>query len=283
MTPPPSTDPLKDAERGVRLQKALAEAGVASRRACEELIEGGRVRVNGRVVRDLPAWVDPASDRIEVEGRPVQVAQRLVYVMLNKPRRTLSTMSDPDERRTVADLVKHPSGERLYPVGRLDYDTTGLLLMTNDGALANRLTHPSYGVEKTYRATIKGALEAEQIEALEKGIFLAERRAGREAGARRAAHVGLRIVFRERERTIIELTLKEGRNRQVRRMLAGVGHPVKKLQRIAMGPLRLKGLSLGEWRELTRSEVRALREAVGSRGRSAPRRKKRRTQRESPE
>jgi len=151
------SDP-KDASRGERIQKVLARAGIGSRRHCEELVEQGQVRVNGRVVDELPAWVDPMADDIVVNGRPVPKAERHVYVMLYKPRNTLSTLSDPDHRRTVADLVQHPSVDRLYPVGRLDYDTMGLLLMTNDGELANRLTHPRYGVHKTYRAVVKGAV-----------------------------------------------------------------------------------------------------------------------------
>ena len=160
------------------------------------------------------------------------------------------------------DLVDHPAVSRLFPVGRLDYDTVGLLLLTNDGNLANRLTHPRYGVAKTYRAVVKGMLEQEQIERLEKGIYLAERREGRTVGATRTAHVGLTIAKRDRERTILEITLSEGRNRQVRRMLASVGCPVKKLERIAMGPLKLKGLQRGAWRELTRDEVQSIRRAA---------------------
>lgn len=264
----PPTDPLRDASRGIRLQKAMADAGVGSRRACEELIESGEVEVNGRAVLDLPAWVDPSRDRILVRGRPLPVEERAVHVMLHKPRNVVCTMDDPEGRRTVAELVSHPAAARLFPVGRLDYDSTGLLLMTNDGELANRLTHPRYGVLKTYRATVKGEVAEEALEQLEQGIYLAERREGRTTGAQRAAHVGIRIVYRERTRTILEITLAEGRNRQVRRMLASVGHPVRKLMRIGMGPLSLKGLAIGEWRELTRAELNMLRRASDS-GKSA--------------
>lgn len=248
----------------MRLQRYLADAGVAARRVCEQLIEDGHVEVNGRVVRDLPIWVDPEADQVRVEGKIIRGAERHVYVMLNKPKRTLTTASDElgVDRRTVTDLVDHPSVSRLFPVGRLDYDTVGLLLLTNDGNLANRLTHPRYGVAKTYRAVVKGMLEQEQIEQLEKGIYLAERREGQTVGATRTAHVGLRIIKRDRERTILEITLGEGRNRQVRRMLASVGCPVKKLERITMGPLKLKGLQRGAWRELTRDEVQSLRRAA---------------------
>jgi len=188
-----------------------------------------------------------------------------VYVLLHKPRQCVSTMLDPEGRRTVADLVKHPSGARLYPVGRLDYDTSGLLLMTNDGPLANRLTHPRYGVHKTYRATVKGRLEPEEVAELEKGVFLAERKSGQTVGAKRTMPVRMTIASRDRDRTVLELTLQEGRNRQVRRMLASVGRPVRKLVRIKMGPLKLKGLAVGEWRELTRTELGALRKAAGAR------------------
>ncbi|MEM1423315.1 MAG: pseudouridine synthase [Planctomycetota bacterium] len=246
----------------VRLQKFMSEAGVASRRASEGMIEEGRVRVNGRVVTDLPVLIDPAEDAVTVDHRPVAGRERHVYVMLHKPRNTLSTLDDPDERRTVKDVVKHPSGARLYPVGRLDYDTMGLLLMTNDGALANALTHPRYGVHKTYRAVVKGAVTQDDVKTLEKGIYLAYRRDGVTVGAERTGGASLRVVRAERDRTILDITLSEGRNRQVRRMLAHLGHRVKKLTRVSMGPVQLKGLRLGEWRELTKHEVQSLRRAA---------------------
>lgn len=263
--------PLCDPARGQRLQRVLADAGIASRRACEELIAKGHVRVNGTRVATLPIFVDPARDRIEVDGRPVQPAPRHIYVMLNKPKRTLCTASDdaPVQRRTVVELVDHPAAARLFAVGRLDFDTTGLILLTNDGELANRLTHPRFGIAKTYEALVRGRLEDADLARLERGIFLAERRAGRTVGAVRAAHVGISIARRDRDSTVLEITLSEGRNRQVRRMLAAVGCPVKRLERIAMGPLRLTGLARGQWRELTRQELVALRKA------SAPGRKTR--------
>ena len=244
----------------VRLQRVMADAGVAARRACEEMIEAGQVQVNGRLVRDLPVFVDPAADRIMVNGRPLLPPDRPVYVMLNKPPRTLSTARDEpgSQRRTVLDIVKHPSNARLFPVGRLDYDTLGLVLMTNDGELANRLTHPRYEIEKTYHAVVKGRMLESSLAQLEKGMFIAERREGRTVGARRASHVGLKIKHVDRERSVLEVTLREGQNRQVRRMLAKAGHPVKKLTRVSMGPLKLKGLASGEWRDLTPAEVGAL-------------------------
>jgi pseudouridine synthase len=271
MTPmaKPPKNQSADQPRGVRLQKFLAEVGVASRRVAEELIEEGRVKVGGKTVRDLPVFIDPASDVVQIDGRRIMNApERHLYVMLHKPRRCVSTVLDPEGRRTVADLVKHPSKARLYPVGRLDFDTSGLLLMTNDGELTNRLTHPRYGVHKTYRATVKGQLEPEAVEELERGIYLAERKSGETVGGKKTMPVKMSIASRDRDRTVLELTLQEGRNRQVRRMLARVGCPVKKLVRTRMGPLKLKGLAVGEWRELTRTELGALRKEAGLTGSS---------------
>lgn len=226
--------------------------------------------VNGDVVDKLPAWVDAELDRIEVDGRPIPRRERRLYIMLNKPTRTLTTAADEpgSDRRTVLDLVDHPSKARLFPVGRLDYDTVGLILLTNDGAFANKLTHPRFGVAKTYRAVVKGSIADENVAALEEGIYLAERKEGHTVGATRTARVRIRVVRRDRERSVLELQLHEGRNRQVRRMLASVGCPVKKLERVAMGPVQLKGIARGEWRELDRHELRALRTAA-DRGKSA--------------
>jgi len=254
----------------VRLQRFLADAGVASRRHSEQLIEEGRVKINGKTVFELPVFITPGADRVQVDGTVIEGPERHVYVMLNKPGKTLTTVEDEPgaARRTVMDLVEHPSGARLYPVGRLDYETRGLVLLTNDGELANQLTHPKFGVEKTYHAVVKGYLEEEALERLEKGIYLAERREGRTVGAVRASHVKLAIIKRDRERTVISLTLKEGRNRQVRRMLSAVGCPVKRLERVAMGPVQLKGLASGEWRELSLVEVQQLRRAVDKGGKS---------------
>lgn len=263
---------LTDASRGERLQRVMADAGVASRRRCEQLIGAGHVEVNGRTVTELPLWVDPAVDTIVVDGRPLPKAERHVYVLLNKPARTLTTSEDEPgaDRRTVLDLVDHPASSRLFPVGRLDFDTVGLLLLTNDGKLANRLTHPRYGVPKTYRAKVKGIVDPEATQELERGIYLAERKAGRTVGAARTSAVELSVVRRDRDATILDITLREGRNRQVRRMLAAVGFPVKKLERVAMGPLRLKGVARGGWRELTAGELAALRRAASDQRRPGP-------------
>ncbi len=254
-------DAYKDSQRGERLQKVMAAAGVGSRRHCEDLIEAGAVAVNGEPVTTLPAWVDPQYDRITVEGRPIRQPTRFVYVMLNKPKHTVTTSDDPQGRRTPAELVQHPSGARLYPVGRLDQDTTGLLLLTNDGDLANRLAHPRYGVHKTYHATVRGELDEDAVRELENGLYLADRR-GVGGSARRTKPARIKLIRRDRGKSLLEVTLREGRNRQVRRMLANVGYPVRKLRRVKIGPLQLKGLALGEWRNLTTAEVRALRRAA---------------------
>jgi pseudouridine synthase len=253
---------MRDETSLMRLHKLMAHAGVGSRRACESLIADGEVAVNGRRVTTSPVWVDPERDDVTVKGRSIRREERHVYVMLFKPKRTVSTVSDPSGRRTASELVDHPSGVRLYPVGRLDYDTTGLLLLTNDGALANRLTHPRYGIHKTYRAVVKGSLNDEDAKRLEEGIYLAQRKYGATLGGERLGAAEIRVARRDAERTILDITLTEGRNRQIRRLLAAVDCPVRKLTRIRMGPLSLKGLRLGEWRELTPREVRQLKRAT---------------------
>ncbi|MBX3354430.1 MAG: pseudouridine synthase [Phycisphaeraceae bacterium] len=245
-----------DESRGPRLQRVMADAGVGSRRHCEALIEQGAVRVNGEVVEALPAWVDPARDRIEVEGRLLSRPERHVYVMLYKPKGIVSTNSDPEGRRRAIDLIDHPSKARLYPVGRLDIDSSGLLLLTNDGELANRLTHPRYEIHKIYEVTVGGAVGEADLAKLEAGIYLPARRG---APGSRTERSSLAIVKRDRDRTQLLMELGEGRNRQIRRMMLRLGHPVKKLRRVQMGPLRLRALAIGEWRDLTHSEVEALR------------------------
>ena len=224
----------------MRLGKYLAHAGVASRRASEEIIRSGRVTVNGHPVQD-PATDVTDDDRIELDGTPIHEEPRVVY-MLNKPKGVLSTASDTHNRPTVTDLIG--GSKRLYPVGRLDQDTTGLILLTNDGELANRLMHPSYEVPRTYRAKVEGALKEQDLRRLREGIELDD---------------GMTALAKVREiGEEIELTIHEGRKRQVRRMLEAVGHPVTELERIALGPLRLEGLQRGEHRELTPAEVERL-------------------------
>jgi len=257
-----ATHPFTDASRGVRLQKVLADAGIAARRACEELIESGAVSVNGTVVNSLPAWVDPAKDRISVGGKAVrtraETRRRHVYVLLHKPRGYVCTSSDPEGRPRAADLIEHPTGERLYPVGRLDMDSSGLLLLTNDGELANRLTHPRYEVHKGYEVTVRGEVGPEEVRRLEQGIFLPDR----DEPGQQASASSLRIIKRDRERTLLLMELREGRNRQIRRMMLRLGHPVRKLKRVRMGPLQLRKLAVGAWRDLTSDELAALRAAA---------------------
>jgi pseudouridine synthase len=267
--PPP--DRYDDDARGPRLQKVLAEAGVGSRRACEELIESGAVEVNGRTIDHLPAWVDPVRDHIAVNGRQIGRPEPLVYVMLFKPRGIVATNFDPEHRRRAIDLVDHPKNPRLYPVGRLDAESSGLLLLTNDGELANRLTHPRYGVHKVYEVTVEGSLDEQAVKKLERGVFLHERRRRR---AGRTARSELRLIKRGRERTKLRMELREGRNRQIRRMMLYVGHKVRKLRRVKMGPLKLSGLRAGQWRELTADEVKALRRVAFAKKPTQPRNRK---------
>jgi len=232
----------------VRLTRYLAHAGVASRRAAEKLIADGRVRVGGDVVTDPARDVDDGSG-VEVDGRPVAPEPREVW-LVNKPAGVVSTAEDTHGRPIVTELVE--SERRLYPVGRLDADTTGLILLTNDGELANRLTHPRYGVERVYRARVAPAPVAEPA--------LRRLREGVELDDGRTSPAGVRQV----EPGLLELTLGEGRKRQVRRMCEAVGHPVEKLERVAFGPLRLEGLGAGEGRLLTPAEVERLRKTAES-------------------
>ena len=242
--------------RGPRLQKVLAEAGHGSRRACEDLIEAGAVTVNGEQVDALPAWVNPDEDEIKVNGRSLKPKERHLYIMLFKPRGVVTTNSDPEGRVRAIDLVKHPARPRLYAVGRLDLDASGLLLLTNDGELANRLTHPRYEVSKGYEVTVGGTLTDDEIGILEGGVFQRQRNGSLEGESR------LTIVKRDRTRTMLYMELCESKNRDIRTMMQRVGHPVKKLRRVRMGPLQLKSLAVGEWRELTKSELSALRKAA---------------------
>ena len=268
-------DPLKDACRGPRLQKVLAAAGLGPRRACEAMIESGAVSVNGRTVRKLPVWVDPSRDRITVGGRPVKTSPRHVHVMLYKPRGVVSTNADPAGRPRAIDLVDHPTGVRLYAAGRLDMDSTGLLLMTNDGELANRITHPRFHLPKTYEVTVRGLLDADGVRRLTEGLFLPRHTGSR---GRKTGRCHIRLIRRDRDGTRLLIELREGRNRQIRRMLQRLGHPVKKLRRIQLGPLKLKGLRPGQWRALTPQELRALKRAAAQEGKdSPPRRRERRT------
>lgn len=237
---------LAQPPHGERLQKVLAAAGFGSRRACEELITKRMVRVNDRVA-SLGCRVDPEVDRITVDGVPVATKAGLVYWLLNKPRHVVTTMNDPHGRPTVADFV--PVEPRVYPVGRLDFDSEGLLLMTNDGELTHRLTHPRYGVEKEYLVEVQGKVTPQAIAALRNGVEL-------EDGMTAPAVVG------QLGESTLRITIHEGRNRQIRRMCEHVGVPVKRLVRTRIGPLRSAGLKPGTRRKLTLDEIRALASAV---------------------
>jgi pseudouridine synthase len=285
--PAPPSPPEK-----VRLHKALANAGVASRRDCEELITQGRIRVNGEPVHQSPVFVDPARDVIELDGEEVARPRRAqhrdpsvgrTYVMVNKPRGVISTVKDEpelrEERKVITDLVKLPGNPRIYPVGRLDADSTGLILLTDDGEVTEVLTHPRHGVTKTYHVTVIGHVDAKIIEKINRGVFLSKRKATGPAEKhgpapetepkRRSKPVEVKVlrVLTDRsrgDRTEMSITLAEGQNREIRRLLARLGFKVRKLNRIRMGPLALKGLKPGNWRVLTRPEVNALRKLVKS-------------------
>jgi 23S rRNA pseudouridine2605 synthase len=231
---------------GVRLNRYLAQCGVASRRAADELIAGGFVSINGDIVRKLGTTVQ-AADRVEVKGKAVAPPLEATYLLLHKPSGVVTTMNDPEGRRTVADLL--PDSRRVVPVGRLDYATTGVLLLTDDGDLAHRLLHPRYGVDKTYRAAIAGRLSPADVGRLSEGISL---------GDFRTSGAQVRVVAKQRDRSIVDITIHEGQNRQVRRMLEALGHPVLALTRTRFGPLRLGGLPAGHVRPLTARERAAL-------------------------
>ncbi len=241
-------------EKGTeRIQKVLAAAGYGSRRACEDLVREGHVQVNGTYVRKLPVLVDPEADDIRIDGRRLKKA-KLVYYLLHKPKGVLCTNSDPAGRMRAIDLLRGVR-QRVYPVGRLDASSTGLLLMTNDGELADLLTHPRYGIEKTYQATVAGRISTAAIEKFKKGVWLAE--AKTQPGR-------VKVLRRGREDSILEIKIREGRNRHIRRVLARLGHKVLRLKRTRIGRLGMRGLGLGSFRLLTSQEVQALRKLVAS-------------------
>jgi 23S rRNA pseudouridine2605 synthase len=246
-------DSLIDVPGGVRLQKILAAAGVGSRRHCEELIGAGRVEVDGETVRRFGARVDPEHQVIRVDGKRIPSRQDLVYLAFNKPPGVLTAMSDPRGRATVTDFLGDRA-ERLFHVGRLDYDSEGLMLLMNDGELAHRLAHPRFGVLKTYLAEIQGPVPKDLGRTLMTGIELDD-------GV--AAADRFRVVERSGPRVLVEVTLHEGRKRIVRRMLAEAGHPVLRLVRTDVGPIRLGGLKPGSVRELTTREIGELYASVG--------------------
>jgi len=234
------------AAQGERLQKVLAAAGIGSRRQCEELIRTGRIEVDRHVVTEMGTRVDPAAQEIRVDGEALPKTDRVYYAVC-KPQGVVSTSRDPSGRPRVVDLI--PERARLFAVGRLDLHSEGLILLTNDGELANRLTHPRFGVPKTYRVQVAGSPDAEVLEKLRRGIHLAE-------AVARVDQV--EVKSRHGKSTVLELVLSEGRNREIRRILAKVGHKVMRLTRLAVGPVRLGKLAPGEYRRLTREELDAL-------------------------
>jgi len=226
-----------------RLQKVLAAAGIDSRRKCEELILSGTVRVNRKVVDKLPAFVDPEKDIITVDGRKIQAAQK-VYFLLNKPRGVICTNHDPQGRKKAIDII--PTNQRIFCVGRLDTDTTGIIILTNDSELANRMTHPRFGLAKTYVVKVRGQITGKAAEKLKKGTWLAEGKTGR---------ASVKILKRNYKESLIEITIRQGLNRQIRRMFAKLGLPVKSLKRTRIGKLNTRGLGVGKFRTLTKAEV----------------------------
>jgi 23S rRNA pseudouridine2605 synthase len=230
-----------------RLQKFLAAAGVDSRRNCEELILDGDVKVNRKVIDTMPAFVDPEIDIITVNGRRIKHAEK-VYFLLNKPKGVICTNSDPQGRKLAIDLID--TKERIYCVGRLDIDTTGLLMLTNDSELANRLTHPRYELPKTYEVMLKERISGEAIEKLKKGTWLSEGKTGKSA---------VKVLKRSQKDSTIEITIRQGLNRQIRRMLAKVDCRVKSLRRTKVGNITLKGIAVGQYKELTKSQITYLR------------------------
>jgi 23S rRNA pseudouridine2605 synthase len=233
----------------MRVQKLISMAGIASRRSAERLILEGRVSINGEVVRTLGGRADPSTDEVRVDGRRLRLDRRQRYILLNKPRGYVTTRKDPEGRRTVMDLLVGVR-DYVYPVGRLDYDSEGLLLLTSDGDLAARLTHPRHDVERVYEAIVLGIPEEGALDQLRRGVYLDGART-RPAQVRR----GAAVTKGRQQLTRLTITLKEGRNRQVRRMCASIGHPVRRLTRLRMGPIRLGELRPGHWRDLSPNEV----------------------------
>ena len=234
----------------MRIAKFMAAAGIASRRKSEEILQKGHVKVNGRTIYDPATQVEPAADVVEVYGRRVEIPDAKIYIMLNKPLGCVSTCSDDKGRKTVLDYVRDID-YRIYPIGRLDFTTEGLLLLTNDGELANKLTHPSHEVAKRYYCVVNSMVSPDDVEKLQKGVFI---EGGKTAPAR------IKIMRASPERTELTIAIHEGRNRQVRRMFSAIGHEVVALKRVGFATIKLHDLPRGQWRRLTDVEVRKLKE-----------------------
>ena len=256
----------------IRLQRFMADCGVAARRECEEMVLAGRVKVNDLLVRELPVFIDPLRDMIAVDDEPLEPetpeGQEKVYYLLNKPKGILVTNYDPSDRKTVGELMKGIN-ERVFPIGRLDMDSRGLLIMTNDGDLANRLTHPRYGVEKTYIVEVEGRLAPEEVERVKRGMYLGPEpgkivgdRGGLRTPVARTERFHVKILGRERGRTVLEVRLSESRNREIRRVMARIGHPVRDLNRVALGEkITIRNLAVGAFRKLSPQEIQWLYDA----------------------
>jgi 23S rRNA pseudouridine2605 synthase len=246
------TSAVRNREESMRLNRFLAEAGVAARRKADEMITAGQVQVNGRKVTQLGTMVDPVRDEVKVNGAPVYIDHQLVYIVLNKPKDCITTTEDEKGRTTVLDLVPHH--HRLYPVGRLDRNTTGVLLMTNDGDLAFRLTHPKFHAPKLYQVELRNAIKPQDVEKLRRGVRLDD-------GVTAPCEVE---VLDPPRNQVVGIVLHEGRNRQVRRMIEAVGHDVRKLERIEFAGLTTAGLKRGAWRYLDEHEIGRLRKLASS-------------------
>jgi 23S rRNA pseudouridine2605 synthase len=231
----------------IRLHKFLADAGVASRRKCEELIAQGRVQVDGRVVTEQGLKIN-GSEIVKVDGVEIRNEQKKVYILLNKPAGFISSVKDQFSRKTVLDLAGDIN-ERIYPVGRLDYDTSGLIILTNDGEFANRIMHPGYNLKKVYLAVISGSLGSDEVGILRNGVAIDDYI---------TAPADVRVISSGRHESIVEIAIHEGKNRQVRKMFEALGHRVIKLKRIAIGPVAIDGLDEGKWRHLSKSEIELL-------------------------
>lgn len=232
----------------MRLQKFIALSGVASRRKAEEFIKMGRVKVNGKIVDEMGIKVDPEVDRVSFDNKDINISGNMVYVVLNKPEGYVTTSSDQFNRPAVLDLIKGVS-ERIYPVGRLDYNTSGLLLLTNDGELTQKITHPSGHISKTYVCKIKGIITDEEMDRFKKGVDI---------GGYVTAPAKIKLIKKYKNNCSVRITIREGKNRQIRRMMDALGHPVIKLERISIGKIYLEDLQKGKWRYLTKEEKKYL-------------------------
>ncbi len=234
----------------MRINKYIASCGIASRRKAEELILENRVKVNGKVINELSLKIDEKKDKVEVDGKIIGLEEELVYIMLNKPEGYVTTVKDQFDRKSVVDLVKDVK-VRVYPIGRLDYETSGLLLLTNDGDLTYKLTHPKHEVDKTYVATVKGIPNKSEIENFEKGLYIEDYK---------TSPAKIKIVKKniEKNYAVCEIKIHEGRNRQVRKMCKAINHPVMNLRRKAMGKIILRDVEIGKYRHLTKDEVEYL-------------------------